>query len=95
MAKITKKAKYRDLFTENYQNCAKETEEWKPTVDKEIKRDNNKIRKFLDEVEFVDLNMQTAIRVSYDYGKSLDENLEEYKDQKRLQDESDQINFLR
>ena len=80
MAKITKKAKYRDLFTDHFQNAKKETVAWKPTVEKEIKRDNRKISKFLDEVEFVDINMQTAIRVSYDYNKSLDENLEDYKD---------------
>ena len=45
--------------------------------------------KFKDVVEFIDINMQTAIRVSYDYSKSLDENLEEYKKQKKVQDESD------
>ena len=33
--------------------------------------------------------MQTAIRVSYDHNKSNDENLEEYKMQKKVQDESD------
>lgn len=39
--------------------------------------------------------MQTAIRVSYDHTKSMDENLKEYQEQKARQDESDQVNFLR
>ena len=51
--------------------------------------------KFLDNVDFIDLNMQTAIHASYDYTKSLDENLKEYTNQKVMQDESDQVNFLR
>lgn len=49
----------------------------------------------MEEVEFIDVKMQTAIRLSYDHDKRLDENLQEYKIVKQLQDESDQVNFLR
>ena len=95
MGKITKKARFRDLYTDHFENAKKETRVWKPFVENKIEKEGQKINKFIDVVDFIDLNMQTAIRVSYDYTKSNDENLEEYKMQKKVQDESDQVNFLR
>ena len=95
MGKITKKARFRDLFTDHFENAQKETKVWKPQVENRIENEGKKINKFKDVVEFIDVNMQTAIRVSYDYTKTLDENLESYKMQKKVQDESDQVNFLR
>lgn len=95
MGKITKKARFRDLYTDHFENARKETKVWKPRVEGKIEREGQKISKFIDVVDFIDLNMQTAIRVSYDHNKSNDENLEEYKMQKKVQDESDQVNFLR
>jgi len=64
-------------------------------MENQMERENRQINKFKEVVEFIDVNMQTAIRVSYDYTKTMDENLKEYKDEKQIMDESDQVNFLR
>ena len=89
MGKITKKARFRDLYTDHFEAAQKETRVWKPSVENKIEKEGKKISNFIDVVDFIDLNMQTAIRVSYDHTKSNDENLEEYKMQKKVQDESD------
>ena len=36
LAKITKKARFRDLFTDHFENAQKETKVWKPHVEKRI-----------------------------------------------------------
>ena len=95
LAEVTKKGKYRELFTDHFENSRKETSCWKPQIDSYIEKEGRNISKFRDVVEFIDLNMQTAMENTYNYGKSLDENFQEYKDQKFMQDESDQVNFLR
>jgi len=79
MGQITKKARFRDLFADHFDNAKKETKEWKPQVETRIESVGRDINNFKETVEFIEVNMQTAIRVSYDYTKSLDENLEEYK----------------
>ena len=89
MGKITKKSRFRELYTDHFQNAQKETKTWKPDINKEQEREHRKISKFKDVVEFIDLKMETAVRPSYDRTKSLDENIEEFKCQKKLQDESD------
>ena len=55
------------------------TQTWKPHVETRIEHENKKINKFKDTVEFIDLKMETAIRISYDHNRTLDENLQEYK----------------
>ena len=47
-------------------------------MDSTIEEERKEITNFLDNVDFIDLNMQTAIHASYDYTKSLDENLKQY-----------------
>ena len=89
MAEITKKQKWRDLYCVHYDKTRTEGGVYTRNVKKRIDKEGQKINKFKDEVEFIDVKMQTAIRVSYDKDLSLDENLREYKEQKRLQDESD------
>ena len=89
MAKITKKARFRELFTDHFNNAKKVTKELKPQFNTKQDHENRKVNKFKDIVEFIDLKMETAVRVSYDHNKSLDENIEDFKSQKRMQDESD------
>lgn len=95
LSPITRKGKYRELFTEHFEKARKDTGVWKPSVDSKIEQEGRKINKFKDMAEFIDVKMQTAILGTYDYQMSLDQNLEVYKNQKVLQDESDQVNFLR
>jgi hypothetical protein len=38
LAEIAKKAKFRDLFAEHFQNARKSTADWKPIVEKSIER---------------------------------------------------------
>ena len=95
MASVTKKARFRELFTEHFEKARKATKGWKGKIDHNIEKERKKTNKQLEVAEFVEVNMQTAIRVSYDHTKRLDENLKEYTDQKERQDESDQVNFLR
>ena len=75
LSSITKKAKYRDLYADHFENARKETSQWKPGFETKLESEGRKINKFKELVEFIDVNMQTAIRVSYDRKKSLDENL--------------------
>lgn len=99
MGSVTKKARYRELFGEHFtktrEKARKETALWKGKFDNQNEKYKHAEKKFLDVTEFVEINMQTAIRISYDHTKGMDENLKEYKDQKARQDESDQVNFLR
>ena len=57
MGKITKKARFRDLFTDHFENAQKETKVWKPQVENRIENEGKKINKFKDVVEFIDVNM--------------------------------------
>ena len=82
LASVTKSRKFRDLYADHFENAKKATQTWKPHVETRIEHENKKINKFKDTVEFIDLKMETAIRVSYDHSRTLDENLEEYKQQK-------------
>lgn len=84
MGKTAHKAKYRALYEDHFENANRATQTWKPRVQHCIESQSKKISKFIDVVEFIDDNMQTAIRVSYDHDKTLDENLEEYKEQKAV-----------
>lgn len=64
-------------------------------MDLRLERQSEKTSKYVEVVDFIDTNMQVATKLSYDHDKTLDENLEDYKLRKALQDEADQINFLR
>ena len=48
MGKITKKARFRDLYTDHFENARKETKVWKPRVEGKIEREGQKISKFID-----------------------------------------------
>ena len=86
MGAVTKKARYRDLFAEHFtkarEKARKDTAKWKGKFDNQFEKDKRAEKKFLDVTEFVEVNMQTAMRVSYDHDKSMDENLKEYWEQK-------------
>ena len=43
-----------------------------------MEKEGRKVTKFKDVAEFVDVKMQTAIRGTYDYDMTLDENLAFY-----------------
>ena len=47
-----------------------------------MEREGRQVTRFADLTEFIDVRMQTAIRISYDHDKNLDENLMEYKVEK-------------
>ena len=79
LAQVTKNRKFRDLYADHFENAKMATQTWKPHVENRIEHENKKINKFKDTVEFIDLKMETAIRISYDHNRTLDENLEEYK----------------
>ena len=89
MGKITKRQKYKDLFHYHYADSKKEEQVYTRNFKKRIDKVGKNIGQFKDVVEFIDVKMETAHRMSYDKDKSMDENLKEYKDQKVRQDESD------
>ena len=78
LAQVTQKAKYRELYTEHFDAAKKATVGWKPHLENVVEHEGKKITKFTDVAEFVDVKMQTAIRGTYDYDMSLDENLNVY-----------------
>ena len=84
LASVTKKARFRELFTDHFENSRKETKVWKPKVQTRMETEHKRINKFIEQVEFIDVEMATAIRVSYDHDKRMDDNLREYKDIKQL-----------
>jgi len=89
MGSATKKARYRDLFGEHFEISRKETGRWKGKVESRFEKEKRAGKKFSEVAEFVEVNMETAIRISYDHTKTMDANLKEYQDQKARQDESD------
>ena len=95
MGTFAKKQKFRELFSEHFEVSSKETQRWKPRINRKIEKERNMVKKFKDVSDFAEVNVQTAICVTYDYEKGLDENFNEFKDQKKKQDESDKVNFLR
>ena len=95
MAAITKKARFRELFTDHFESGKKDMARLKSKVDSKLEKERHQAQKFRDVSDFAEVNIQTAIRVSYDHEKTLDENFEEFSEQKAKQDESDQVNFLR
>ena len=78
LAQVTHKARFRDLFMEHFENAIKATQGWKPHFESCVEQEGRKVSKFMDVAEFVDVKIQTAIRGSYNYDQSLDENLECY-----------------
>ena len=78
LSQVTRKAKFRELFTEHFDVAKKATSGWKPHFESVVEHEGKKITKFTDVAEFVDVKMQTAIHGTYDYDMSLDDNLNVY-----------------
>ena len=70
MAQVTKKQKWRELYGVHYDQTRTEGGVYTRDFKKRIDREGRKIGKFKDEVEFIDVKMQTAVRVSYDKTKT-------------------------
>ena len=65
-AQVTKKQKWRELYGVHYDQTRTEGGVYTRDFKKRIDRVGRKVGKFKDEVEFIDVKMQTAVRVSYD-----------------------------
>ena len=78
LAQVTQKTRFRELFSEHFEIARKATQGWKPNFESCVEKEGRKVTKFKDVAEFVDVKMQTAIRGTYDYDMSLDENMASY-----------------
>ena len=57
LAHVTRKGKFRDLYTEHFDVSKKATVSWKPHFENVVEHEGKKITKFTDVAEFVDVKM--------------------------------------